>query len=372
MQRLRKQHEPTWVWRYKHHTEVLQNIRTHLTLLLNESIPDSFVRMLNVKLHPLHFSTGKTFTDPAASFDYFFIPTDKRVSWNNKNEPIERTIEFPESLGKPHKPSSWPTDEDIQLQKDLEEELQKFCRLADSNQLSKRMTPIPRPKNMDKENVRTLAGSVNFHVSRAVEHRHGARVITLVPEAYPNPARPSSTEIQVLITVITQGLRQQSIEFGLSDPRARTKLHLDSVNYVIPTLIISVYPGAHVRVLYGYMVNNELHLHFTELQQFNNDNFPSMMEETLRWAFPIARGQAAKLITLPDLMEIDEEDDVEVEVWEDVEDCTVHLYTTHEEVDDHVQGTNQECMMNFSSTTSTFTTTTTRKIKGKKNSKKKG
>jgi hypothetical protein len=143
MQRLKKQHEPTWVWRYKHHTEVLLNIQTHLTLLLNESIPDSFVRMLNVKLHPLDFSTGKTFTDPAASFDPFFIPTDKRVSWNNKNEPIESTIEFPERVGKPHRPSSKPTDQDLQLQKDLEEELRNFCLPADSDQQSKRMTPIP-------------------------------------------------------------------------------------------------------------------------------------------------------------------------------------------------------------------------------------
>jgi hypothetical protein len=137
-------------------------------------------------------------------------------------------------------------------------------------------------------------------------------------------------------------------------------------------LIISIYPGAQVRVLYGYMVNNELHLHFTKLQQFDNDNYQSKMDETLHWAFPIARGQAAKLVTLPDLMERDEEDVVEVEDWEEVEDCTVHLYTA-EEVDDHIQGVNQECVVEVSANTSTvITTTTTRKVKSKKNTRKKG
>lgn len=95
-----------------------------------------------------------------------------------------------------------------------------------------------------------------------------------------------------------------------------------------------------------------------------------MMEKTLRWAFPITRGQAAKLITLPDIKEEDEEEVVGVEDWEDMEDCTVHIYTA-KEVDDHVQGTNQECMMNVSSKTSTITTTT-RKRKSKKDTKKKG
>jgi hypothetical protein len=126
------------------------------------------------------------------------------------------------------------------------------------------------------------------------------------------------------------------------------------------------------------MVNNQLHLHFTMLQQFTKDNFQTMMEATLRWAFPITRGQAAKIVTLPDINEEDEEKVVEVD-WEDmedefsdedVEDCTLHLYTT-KEVDDHVQGANQECMMNVSSNISTVTTTT-RKSKSKKNTKKKG
>lgn len=142
MQRLKKQHEPTWVWRYKHHTEVLLDIWTYLTLLLNETIPESLVRMLNVHLHPLDFTTGKTFTDPAASFVPFFIPADKGVIRKEKNEPIEHTVNFPKGFGKSHKSSSKPTEVDLQLQKDLAEELQKFCLLADSYEIRKRMTPL--------------------------------------------------------------------------------------------------------------------------------------------------------------------------------------------------------------------------------------
>lgn len=69
-------------------------------------------------------------------------------------------------------------------------------------------------------------------------------------------------------------------------------------------------------------------------------------------------------------MERDEEDVVEVEDWEDVEDCTVYLYTV-EEVNDYVQGANQECMMNVYAKTSTVTATT-KKIKSKKITPKKG
>lgn len=61
------------------------------------------------------------------------------------------------------------------------------------------------------------------------------------------------------------------------------------------------------------MVNNQLHLHFTQLQQFTKDNFQIILEATLRWVFPIALGQAAKLVTLPDIQE--EEEDVEGEYW---------------------------------------------------------
>jgi hypothetical protein len=42
------------------------------------------------------------------------------------------------------------------------------------------------------------------------------------------------TEIQILIAVITQGLRQQSNDLGFSHPKTRNKLPLGSVNFVIP------------------------------------------------------------------------------------------------------------------------------------------
>lgn len=130
--RLKKQHEPTWVWRYKHHTEVLLTTWSYLTLLVNDLIPDAFVRMLNVNLQPLDFFTGKTFTNPAASLTPFFLPTDKKVLRKKKNKSIEHTIKFPKHLGKAHKSTDKPTSEDTQLQKDLTEELQKFCFLAQS------------------------------------------------------------------------------------------------------------------------------------------------------------------------------------------------------------------------------------------------
>ncbi|KAJ5355490.1 uncharacterized protein N7496_012702 [Penicillium cataractarum] len=377
--RLKMQQEPTWMWRYKHHSEVLVNIWTYLTQMLTDSIPDVFIKKLNVNLQPLDFFSGKTVTDPAASFDPFFMPTDKKVLQKKKNKSIEHTVNFPPHLGKPHKATAKPTSQDLDLQKDLVEELQKFCLLAESYPVAEKMTHFDRPSNANAENIRTLAGSVPFQIPWAMEYKQGARVITLAPEAYPDPVRPSATEVEVLIAIITQGLRQQSDDLGLSNSRIRNILHLGFVNFVIPALIISVYPGAQVRVLYGYMVNNQLYLHFTKLQQFTENNFQKMLEATLLWAFPIARGQAAKLITLPDIME-EEQEAVEGEDWEDLEDveseeddedCTLHVYTKEEGGDGHVKGTRKDCMLNVSNTsTVTATSSATRKSRSKKPTRK--
>lgn len=144
-------------------------------------------------------------------------------------------------------------------------------------------------------------------------------------------------------------------------------------------LVISVYPGAQVRVLYGYAVNNQLHLHFTQLQQFTEDNFQILMEATLSWAFPIARGQAAKLITLSDIKEEAEdtgegedwEDLEEVESEDDVESCTLNVYTKKIVEVGHVKGMTKDRMLNVSKTsTVTATSTAPRKSKSRRNDKK--
>jgi hypothetical protein len=127
------------------------------------------------------------------------------------------------------------------------------------------------------------------------------------------------------------------------------------------------------------MVNNQLHLHFTQPQQFTKDNFQIILEATLRWVFPIALGQAAKLVTLPDIQE--EEEAVEGEDWEDleneeseedIEDCALHLYAAAEVDNGHLMGTSEECVNVKSISTSivTATSTTTRKTKNKRATKK--
>lgn len=128
------------------------------------------------------------------------------------------------------------------------------------------------------------------------------------------------------------------------------------------------------------MVNNQLHLHFTPLQQFTEKNFQKMMEATLRWAFPISRGQAAKLMTLPDIME-EEVEAVEGEDWEDLEevesedddeDCTLHVYTKEEVEDGHVKGMTKDCMLNVSNTSTVTATSTAARKSRSKNTMRKG
>lgn len=138
--RLKKQQEPTWVWRYEHHSEVLVNIWTYLTSMLTDSIPDDLIRLLNINLQPLDFFSGKTVTDLAASFDPFFMPTNEMILLKQKNKCIEHTVQFPPHTGKPPKASAKPTSQDLDLQKDLVDELQKFCLLAQKYPVAKRMS----------------------------------------------------------------------------------------------------------------------------------------------------------------------------------------------------------------------------------------
>jgi hypothetical protein len=96
--------------------------------------------MLNINLQPLDFFSGRTVTDPAASFDPFFMPTDKVVLRRRKDKSIEHTVKFPQHLRKPHKATTKPIPQDLALQKDLVAELQKVCLLAESYPVAKGMT----------------------------------------------------------------------------------------------------------------------------------------------------------------------------------------------------------------------------------------
>lgn len=94
-------------------------------------------------------------------------------------------------------------------------------------------------------------------------------------------------------------------------------------------LVITIWPRAQIRIIYGYMLDSKLHVHHTRVEQFTQGNYQTMLEATLQWAFAVAHGDCTKVITLPDIAEEDEADPLEVvDDDEDLEEGGVKLYVS--------------------------------------------
>lgn len=59
------------------------------------------------------------------------------------------------------------------------------------------------------------------------------QIITLGTEEYPDPARPSITELEVLVTMILDGMRNERMSGKFSDPRRRP-YRPAKTNHIIP------------------------------------------------------------------------------------------------------------------------------------------
>lgn len=69
-----------------------------------------------------------------------------------------------------------------------------------------------------------------------------------------------------------------------------------------------MFPGAQVRVLYGYF-DGKLKVQYTELQQATTSNFEDMIGSLLKWSLPTIDGDTTDVVTLPVIEEEDEEAD---------------------------------------------------------------
>lgn len=89
---------------------------------------------------------------------------------------------------------------------------------------------LTSPTVCHQKSIQTKSGPALFTIPRVVETEQGGRVITLVAEAYPDLARPTAIEIQILTAIITQGMSEQSLELRFGEPCARNKLSMATVN----------------------------------------------------------------------------------------------------------------------------------------------
>lgn len=74
------------------------------------------------------------------------------------------------------------------------------------------------------------------------------------------------------------------------------------------TLLITIFPGAQIRDLYGYF-DGQLKVQYTEPQRVTASNFEDIIGKVLKWSLPDMDGETTDVVTLPTIMEGQEEED---------------------------------------------------------------
>ncbi|KAJ5673989.1 hypothetical protein N7462_009428 [Penicillium macrosclerotiorum] len=328
--RLHRRQEPTWYWRYKRQEQGLEGMLLALNYAKRHASPekdlDHWLSRKRVGLHPLDFTTGETWCSNSTS--PFFMPTDEKVLYQKKNQPIHRRaavrkIPLKTRLSKGQDSSPM---RDLKIRDELSHELENYRIRASRYRRPSGFKSFKTDSATEGRGI-IRDSPVSAYIPRAAQIPNSHRIVTFVTDEYNTPEinRPSATEMELLIAMIKGGMQSQRRAEHLSDKYNRAKK--GSINYIIPALIISIYPGAQVRVLYGYLTER-VHIHYTEPQQFTEEKFEEMMEKTLRWAMPATGEDITRIVMLDDIEEIDEteEEPEKGQEKEAVEGCAVHVF----------------------------------------------
>lgn len=323
--------QPYWVWRFKHRQDDLGMTMVSLMDSETDAITDETAQSLNIQLHHLDFHTGET--SPSAR--QYFMPADENFVPRQPASVIQRTSFMKEYLRIPSTKPQAKEKRDRNLRQALSDDLELYRAVAKREWKIPGLESFRVPKGM-KDVVEHNDKKPAFTVSRAMEMDGGRRgrqchqIAHLQASEYPDAASPSITELQVMIALIWDRMHQEKKEtqmksklrrydasaerithhvFPVNDelPRAKAKTNTET-----QTLFITMFPGAQVRVLYGYH-DGQFNVQFTDLQQVTASNFEDMMGAILKWSMPYIDGNTTEVVNLPDIIEEDEEEAVEPE-----------------------------------------------------------
>lgn len=334
--KIHKQQEPHWVWRFKRREEKLGMIMLSLFRSKTDFITDKKTKHCGIQLHPLNFKTGET----SPSVTPYFEPTEDTLLVRQPACLVQRNKFFAASYQDAASKSRSKSlaRRDRKLRGALSQELEHYRLVA------KRRRWMPGLKSFnihegfdslithdDKKPSISIIRSMRIEDGRRGRQCH--QIVHLNSSEYPDPARPSITELQVLISIIWDRMHMEKGKTQMKDKLRRYDASAHRItHHVVPvsdkqlpeqfrkkrrltltqTLIITMFPGAQVRVLYGYF-DGKLKVQYTELQQVTTSNFEDMIGSLLKWSLPTTNGDTTDVVTLPTIPEEDEEED-EVEI----------------------------------------------------------
>lgn len=222
--KLHKQQEPHWVWRFKRREEKLGLIMLSLMRSKTDAITDKKARHCGIQLHPLDFHTGET----SPSLTPYFSPTEENLLVRQPSCLLRENRFFRTSCrastGKSNSVSLAKCDRN--LRRALSAELERYRLVA------RRRMIIPGLKSFDIHKgfdslITHSDRTPSISISRAMRIEDGRRgrqchqIVHLGTDEYPDPARPSITELQVLISVIWERMRIEKRATRMKDKLRR-------------------------------------------------------------------------------------------------------------------------------------------------------
>lgn len=226
------------MWRFKRREEKLGLIMLSLARSKMDAITDKKARHCGIQLHPLDFRTGET----SPGVTPYFSPTGchllvRQPTCLLKKNRFFRTS-YRDSTGKSS--SLYLAKRDLNLRRALSEELERYRFVA------KRRIIIPGLKSFDIHKgfdslITHSDKKPSISVSRAMRIDTGRRgrqchqIVHLSTDEYPDPARPSITELQVLISVIWDRMSMEKRKTRMKDKLRRYDCSAHRMNhYVYP------------------------------------------------------------------------------------------------------------------------------------------
>lgn len=231
------------MWRFKRREEKLGLIMLSLARSKTNAITDKKARHCGIQLHPLDFHTGET----SPSVTPYFSPAEENLlvrqpSFVLQNNRFFRTSRR-DSSGKSSSVSL--AKHDRNLRRALSENLDLYRLVA------KRRKIIPGLKSFDIH--RGFDSLITHHdkkpsisITRAMRIDDGRRgrqchqIVHLNTDEYPDPARPSITELQVLISVISDRMRMEKKKTRMKDKLRRYDHSAHRLNHNVVPVSVSL------------------------------------------------------------------------------------------------------------------------------------
>ncbi|KAJ5745449.1 hypothetical protein N7520_010631 [Penicillium odoratum] len=145
-----------------------------------------------------------------------------------------------------------------------------------------------------------------------VEGRSSHRVVMVAAKKPADQVQPNTDDIRTLVTFLEDAMVDGARR--VKNPVHRIKVW--KLDHTFPILMVTIYPGAQARVLYGHFDGAALQVQYTDVLQFTEEGFYEQMQGLLSWSFPICLWETAIIPRMGSIIEEDESDDCSTPVYQ--------------------------------------------------------